>query len=90
MGTFISYVLACRVPIKYTYVGTLTRVAHKLSYYRYLRTVSYYDMPICPSCSDFQACPFVNLSYYCEQTKFKNFVDNPYSIIFCAVFAIWG
>lgn len=52
----------------------------------------YEDLPVCPKCADFAACPFVNLTNYCKEMLVKTCLDNPlaiYNIFFTLLYCTY-
>nr|XP_037871805.1 anoctamin-5 isoform X2 [Bombyx mori] len=46
---------------------------------------------VCPRCSSFIGCPFLNLKkYYCFGTKLVNVLDNGYLHYYCYFVVLWG
>lgn len=68
----------------FKWIGTLSRDV-KIEY----KERHYDELPICPKCSDFRACPFVNMTKYCQEVKIKNLIDNPLGIYILIFVVLW-
>ncbi|XP_026314628.1 anoctamin-4-like [Hyposmocoma kahamanoa] len=68
----------------FRWIGTLSREP-KLGY----KERRYEELPICPKCNDFKACPFVNMTKYCQEVKIKNLIDNPLGIYVIVFAVLW-
>lgn len=74
----------------YSWTSTYSRVEWRIGMHSNYREQTYHDLPMCPKCKDFKACPFINITNYCLEAKFKNFLDNPFGLYSCGFIFIWG
>ncbi|XP_026313649.1 uncharacterized protein LOC113225540 [Hyposmocoma kahamanoa] len=82
------------IPIAYYYqyqwTSTYSRAEWRIGRRSNYKITTYYDLPVCPKCKDFQVCPFINMTVYCLETKMKTAIDNPYGILALGFIVLWA